>query len=50
MSGNESEMDLYTEDGYLVFDLQGEDQWVYVLYDEYYYPEVRIDVLAENRG
>lgn len=50
MSGDESKMDLYTEDDYLVFDLQGENQWVYVLYDEYYYPEVRIDVLAENRG
>jgi hypothetical protein len=50
MSGNENTMDLYTEDGYLVFDLEGEDQWVYVIYDEYYYPEVRIDVLAENRG
>jgi len=50
MSGDETEMDLYTEDGYLVFDLQGENQWVYFLYDEYYYPEVRIDVLAENRG
>jgi hypothetical protein len=50
ISGDESKMDLYTEDGYLVFDLQGEDQWVYVVYDEYYYPEVRIDVLAENRG
>lgn len=50
MSGDEDKMDLYTENGYLVFDLQGEDQWVYVIYDEYYYPEVRIDVLAENRG
>jgi hypothetical protein len=43
-------MDLYTEDGYLVFDLHGENQWVYVLYDEYLYSDVRLDVLAENRG
>jgi len=50
MNGDETKMDLYTEDGYLVFDLQGENQWVYLLYDEYYYPEVRIDVLADNRG
>lgn len=50
MSGDENKMALTTENGYLVFDLQGENQWVYVLYDEYYYPEVRIDVLAENRG
>lgn len=50
ISGDESKMDLYANDGKLVFDLQGENQWVYMLYDEYYYPEVRIDVLAENRG
>lgn len=50
MNGDESNMDFYTEDGYLVFDLQGENQWVYVLYDEYTYTDVRIDVLADNRG
>lgn len=50
MSGDEDDMDLYTEDGYLIFDLQGEDQWVYVLYDEYTYPEVGIELLAQNRG
>lgn len=50
MSGDENKMDLFTEDGYLVFDLQGEDQYVYVLYDEYAYTNVRVDVLAENRG
>ncbi len=50
MNGEENDMDLYTDDGYLVFDLQGENQWVYVIYDEYSYPEVRIDALAENRG
>jgi len=50
MSGDENKMDLYPENGYLVFDLEGEDQWVYFLYDEYYYTEVRLDVLAENRG
>ena len=50
MSGDENKMDLYTLDGYLVFDLQGENQWVYLLYDEYTYPEVRLDVIAENRG
>lgn len=50
MNGDENDMDLYTDDGYLVFDLQGENQWVYVLYDAYTYSEVRIDALAENRG
>jgi hypothetical protein len=50
MNGDENKMDLYTDNGRLVFDLQGTYQYVYVLYDEYYYPEVRIDVVAENRG
>jgi hypothetical protein len=50
MHGDESSMDLYTDQGYLVFDLQGEYQYVYLLYDEYIYPEVRIDALAENRA
>jgi len=50
ISGDENKMDLYTENGYLVFDLQGEDQYVYVLYDEYTYTNVRVDVMAENRG
>jgi hypothetical protein len=50
MSGDEGDMDLYTDQGYLVFDLQGEQQYVYVVYDEYYYSEVRIDALAENRA
>jgi len=50
MSEGDDNWDLYTEDGYLVFDLPGEYQWVYVLYEEYSYPEVRIDILADNRG
>ena len=50
MNGDENKMDLYTENGSLVFDLQGDYQYVYVLYDEYIYPEVRIDALAANLG
>jgi len=50
MNGNENQMDLAAENGYLVFDLQGTYQWVYVLYDEYTYSNVRIDVMADNRG
>jgi len=50
MRADDDDWDFYIEDGYLVFDLQGENQWVYLLYEEYYYPEVRIDVWAENRG
>ena len=50
MNGNENLMDLYTEDSRLVFDLQGTYQWVYVLYDEYTYSSVQLDLYAENRG
>jgi len=48
--GDENKMDLYPEDGYLVFDINDQDLYVYVLYDEYTYSNVRIDMLAENRG
>lgn len=50
MNGTETNMDLYTENSRLIFDLQGTYQWVYVLYDEYIYPSVRLDLYAENRG
>jgi len=50
MNGKEDNMDLYTEDGYLVFDLQGQNQWVYLTYDEYTYSDVLVEVLADNRG
>jgi hypothetical protein len=50
MNGDESKMDLYTDNSRLVFDLQGQYLWVYVTYDEYIYSDVRIDVNAENLG
>lgn len=50
MHGNENLMDLYTENGRLVFDLQGTEQYVYVLYDSYSYSSVAIELVAENRG
>jgi len=50
MSGSEMNMDLYASGDSLVFDLRGENQWVYVLYDPYYYSDVVIEALAENKG
>lgn len=50
MNGSEMDMDLYADADSLVFDLRGENQWVYVLYDPYYYSDVEIEVLAENKG
>jgi hypothetical protein len=48
--GDEDDMDLYVDNSRLVFDLQGEDQWVYVIYEEQTYEEVYIEAFAENRG
>ena len=38
------------DDGHLVFNLESERQWAYVTYDAYQYENVRLDVVAENRG
>ena len=38
------------ENDRLVFDLESEGQWVYVTYDAYEYDNVRLDIVAENRG
>lgn len=50
LNGDEDKMDLYTDNGRLIFDLQGNYQYVYVLYDEYTYDEVMISLVAENRA
>lgn len=39
-----------TEEGKLRFDLESEGQWAYVTYGGYEYENVRLDVIAENRG
>jgi hypothetical protein len=49
-NGDENKMDLSTSDGSLVFDLQGKNLWVYVLYEPYTYSDVRIDARVDNRG
>ncbi len=43
-------MSVSAENGRLVFDLGSEGQWVYVMYEGYEYENVRLDVVAENRG
>jgi hypothetical protein len=39
-----------TKNGYLVFDLKKANKWVYVTYDPYTYTDVRVDIIADNRG
>jgi len=43
-------MSVGVEDERLIFDLGSEGQWAYVTYDAYEYDDVRLDVIAENRG
>ncbi len=50
MSGEEDEASFYTEDGKLKFYLDGEDIYAYLLYSPYFYEDVALTVIAENRG
>jgi len=50
MKGDEEKMTLESGNGILLFDLRGENLWVYLLYDPYTYTDVRIDARVENRG
>jgi len=49
-SGGEEGMDIYTENGKLVFDLNGEYLWPYLIYDPYTYTDVALQFEAENLG
>jgi hypothetical protein len=49
-SGDESQADVYSEDGELKFKLNGYDIYYYVLYDPYTYGDVRLDMEVENQG
>ncbi len=48
--GDENQFDLYTENGKLVFDINGYDLYTYYVYDPYFYTDVRLDASTENRG
>lgn len=50
MSGDEDDMVLEADSDRLVFNLDGEEIYAYVLYDEYIYTDVGIEAVAENRG
>jgi len=49
-NGDENNFDLYTENGRLVFDINGTDLYTYFVYDPWFYTNVRVDAKAENRG
>jgi hypothetical protein len=52
MSGDvdDPKMGVYADRGSLVFDLQDDYLWPYVLYDPWTYQDVRVDFEAENLG
>jgi S1-C subfamily serine protease len=50
MSGDENKMSLNTDNGKLVFNLTGDNLYVYTMYDPWKYQNVRIDASADNRG
>lgn len=49
-SGREDKTDIYRDRGRIVFELLDEDIYAYLMYDEYYYEDVKISTLVENRG
>ena len=48
--GDESKMSITSGDGKLRFNLEGEDIWVYLMYNPYTYTDVRLDARATNLG
>lgn len=50
VQGNFGTMSVGVKDGFLVFDLGSNGQWVYSTYDAQQYDDVRVDISAENRG
>lgn len=49
-SGDKSSMDISTDGTSLVFTIDGQGVWPYVTYVPWIYTDVRIDLIAENRG
>jgi len=48
--GDESDMQIYTGDGKLTFEVNKDETYVYAAYKKYNYSDVHIEVLADNRG
>ena len=50
VQGDSGNMSLKVEDGHLAFDLGGKGLWVYAMYDGAQYTDVKMEVVADNRG
>ena len=49
-SGDEALLDVYTDSGQMVFDLEGDYIFAYLSYDDWYYEDVGVSALAKNMG
>lgn len=49
-SGDDNLADIYTDNGRLTFYLDGEDIYAYLMYESYYYSDVMVTAVVENRG
>ena len=49
-SGDVGTMTVGPSNGYYSFDLESKGQWVYAIYGDQKYDDVRVDVSADNRG
>lgn len=50
LNGEDVDLDLYSENSRMVFDITGKNVWAYYTYDSYTYTDVRLDARAENLG
>ncbi len=49
-NGDESQLDIYQDNGRIIFEMYDTDIWAYLTYGEYYYDDVFVQTLVENRG
>lgn len=50
VQGDSGNMSVKTQDGHLAFDINGKGLWVYATYDGAEYSDVKMEVVADNRG
>lgn len=50
LNNNTIGINVYTEDGFLIFDINRKLSWIYSIYNGFDYDNVRIDANIENRG
>lgn len=50
MKGDDSDFDLYTDNGKLTFMENATETWAYAIYDSFIYTDVRLDTVGENLG